>query len=149
MRLSNVIHYIIVIIVSVSSVLQFHHHDCNGDIFIQLPVHALDIPIGTPGHSIIQCKHESHNDNCHNHSKHCNEGCGMHLNDYVTERLTSLDDNLTSVTLNNILFNLVDFLQLSDIELNSIKLPYRVQRVTEYHGFNRLSGLRAPPSMHA
>lgn len=76
---------VISVVFLITSVLQFHHHDCDGNIYIHLTTFD-DFIIGTSDHLIEKCEH--------NHSSvpdgHDDVECSMHLGDYKASEFSVL-----------------------------------------------------------
>lgn len=63
--------------IAMGSVVQFHHHNSQGDIFLSVSLSA-DIGLGCH-HGIVDC-HHNHNHN-HNNGNSRGDDCAMHLDD--------------------------------------------------------------------
>lgn len=83
----QIIHHIsvlLVAIVALTSIIQFHHHDCDGNIYIHLTTFD-DLSLGHSHNGIEKCKHHNHHDNGHNDCDGEN-ACSMHLGVYTVTR---------------------------------------------------------------
>ncbi len=81
------IHHISVLliaIVALTSVIQFHHHDCDGNIYIHLTTFN-DLSLGQFGNGIEKCNHHNHHDDGHNDCDGESD-CSMHLGVYTVTR---------------------------------------------------------------
>lgn len=85
MIVDKLIRYIVVtvavVVIAIASVLQFHHHGCDGVVFI--PVYDTDIAIG----DVCGHVHEVHDCMAHaHHGHHDDEGkdCSMHIGDTLS-----------------------------------------------------------------
>lgn len=73
---SKIISTLVSITVVMASLLQFHHHDCDGNIYIHLTT-LDDIALGYSGLHIYECNHSDD----HHHTTDCNdhENCALHI----------------------------------------------------------------------
>lgn len=88
----QIIHHISVLLIAIialTSVIQFHHHDCDGNIYIHLTTFD-DLSLGQFGNGIEKCNHHNHNNVEHND---CDEesDCSMHLGAYTVTRQHDLN----------------------------------------------------------
>jgi hypothetical protein len=58
-----------------ASLLQFHHHDCNGNVYWHLTFQT-DVVLGIGGGSVGSCQHDD--SECAHHDDH-HEYCAMHI----------------------------------------------------------------------
>lgn len=65
-----------VMLVMMATLVQFHHHDCQGNIYWHLTL-GTDIEIGVDGCSIEECHHDADSRCNHQHEHH--NGCSMHI----------------------------------------------------------------------
>ncbi len=70
-------------VVTLTTVLQFHHHDCDGNIYIHLTT-LDDLSLGSSHHGIEHCQHHNHDKNQHD----CDGGkdCSMHLGAFTVSK---------------------------------------------------------------
>lgn len=81
-RFLRYISMVITAVVVLTTVLQFHHHDCDGNIYIHLTTFD-DLSLGHTHHGIEHCTHDhdcGHND-CEGESN-----CSMHLGAFTVSR---------------------------------------------------------------
>lgn len=76
LRPNRILNIFTAITIVLASLLQFHHHDCNGNISIHLTT-IDDITLGTLFSYSEECSHT----NRHTHQTDCNsvEDCAMHI----------------------------------------------------------------------
>lgn len=75
---------IVLLVFAITSVLQYHHHDCDGRIYIHLTT-LDDIVIGNGGNAIEHCRHNHKCESAHHHSHDGHDDdatCSMHLGEY-------------------------------------------------------------------
>ncbi|MDE6489730.1 MAG: hypothetical protein K2L49_01055 [Muribaculaceae bacterium] len=70
-----------IVVIAIASVLQFHHHGCNGVVFI--PVYDFDIAIGDTGHGHGESDCLAHAGHGHHHDDDGTD-CSMHIGDTVS-----------------------------------------------------------------
>ena len=63
-------------IVIVASLVQFHHHDCEGRIFLKIS-NTTDLIIDDNGTSVDNCNHDKR----HPHKCHGEASCSMHIDE--------------------------------------------------------------------
>ncbi len=85
------IHYISIILVTIvafTSVIQFHHHDCDGNIYIHMTTFD-DLSLDDSHHEYEHCCHHNHD----NEHSDCDgkKGCSMHLGDFTVSRQHDID----------------------------------------------------------
>lgn len=84
-RLLPHISLVVLLVFAVTSVLQYHHHDCDGRIYIHLTTFD-DIVIGNGGNAIEHCRHNHKCESAHHHSHEGSHDedttCSMHLGEY-------------------------------------------------------------------
>ncbi len=78
----------LITVMCVAGVLQFHHHDCNGDACIALSVNDIDL---SGWRSIEGCHsaHRHHSSQRDNHSHSCNDDCGLHISGSVCAKVSA------------------------------------------------------------
>lgn len=70
----------VLIVFALTSVMQFHHHDCYGNIYIHLTT-LDDLVLGYSNDIIEFCNHDVKHDS-HHHHHHEDTSCSMHLGSY-------------------------------------------------------------------
>ena len=73
------------LVMLLTSVAQYHHHDCAGNIFLCLTGDDNELAIGYSSHGPAHCNHTDHDAHCpatHHHHGSTAE-CSLHLNDVV------------------------------------------------------------------
>lgn len=72
-------------VILLTSVVQYHHHDCVGNIFLCLTGNETELAIGYAPHGLEPCDHTDHDDHCpsthHHHGS--TASCSLHLNDVI------------------------------------------------------------------
>lgn len=101
----------LITIMCMAGLLQFHHHDCNGDACIALSVNDIDLSEwkSTGG---CHSTHHRHSTERENHRHSCNEDCGLHISGIVcakvsvgTHLITTYIQHLRHSLCEDILFN--------------------------------------------
>lgn len=132
----------VIIIFALTSILQYHHHDCDGNIYIHL-TSLDDFVIGSSKHAVFE--HCDHNHICYGHENHSDNDeehiCSMHLGDYKISDYNVLcqenDPIIISWDINEIKFrNLI--LPVSTIYVKSLD-----KYISDF--IISCSSLRAPP----
>lgn len=77
-----------------TSVAQYHHHDCSGNVFLTLTDHDdSELAIGSTHHCVDLCSDTAHNvdpksHHRHHHHEDSESGCSLHLNDVIECKLS-------------------------------------------------------------
>lgn len=127
-------------VVAMTSIMQFHHHCCGGEIHIHVSKLG-DIVIGGE-HLITECHHGTVNPEHHSAHHHNDDCCSLHLSDsrltkYSTPHLPSFDTFDLSATY--LIAESPEKQITSIIVLPPDKRPQCCDRT--------ISALRAPPMM--
>lgn len=79
MLLKSYISIVSAVIILMASMMQFHHHDCDGNIYIHLTT-IEDLAFGRDGFHVDSCSHSDAHD--HNTSCSTHDSCAMHIAEY-------------------------------------------------------------------
>ena len=140
--LRAIITYLVVTVVTMTTVLQFHHHDCDGRVYINLTT-STDITLGGHQSLISKCNHD------HRKPHKCNgeQNCAMHLGatDALRQHITGVCDCI-SCTLSALLCDIIDSVNAVTLVSCVIDTPYNA---FAYKPIDRLgTPLRAPPIIY-
>lgn len=75
-KLQSGVSIFVLIVFALTSLMQFHHHDCYGNIYIHLTTFD-DLVIGQSNDFIERCNHDE--DDAHHHK---NDSCSLHFGCY-------------------------------------------------------------------
>lgn len=127
---------IMLAIIAVTSVAQFHHHCCEGEIYIHL-TNIGDIVIG--GNNIIDdCHHETHSPTHHHHSDgHDADSCSMHISEFYAD-----NDKDLSIDISDCIVPSTFILKTEEVKA-TVKFHNPTSYLTAIT--KRASGMRAPP----
>lgn len=128
-------------IIAIVSVLQFHHHDCGGNIFINLSGNV-ELAIGNGDFETTHC-HHSHKHPCDHQSR----GCILNIAPFEV-RQNTIDHVLHQ---NNDLINAIEYAYNPEIINHSdSRSEYYHVPITYISTYNiGVCGFRAPPSFIA
>lgn len=138
MSLKSHISLIYSIIILIASMMQFHHHGCDGNIYVHLTT-IEDLAIGSNGLHMNECDHSA----SHHHNNECgvNDSCAMHITEYKIVD----SDTQTDVECCDLLF---EFAQVFDLKIiqHSCKTIYCAEEIGVINLCPLLSlAMRAPP----
>lgn len=73
------------LVMLLTSVAQYHHHDCAGNVFLSVAGDDNELAIGYASHRLGHCSHTDHDDHCpaNHHHQGSTADCSLHLNDVV------------------------------------------------------------------
>lgn len=124
-----------------TSIMQYHHHDCDGNIFIHMTTFE-DLVIGTSKQTIEHCNH-THTCPHNQHGQH-NESCSMHLGDYkASEPTTIITGSMMIPILLFIRSNKIGLPEDIPTDILGINDEHYNCNIKEFT--NTISALRAPP----
>ncbi len=132
----------VLIVFALTSVMQFHHHDCYGNICIHLTT-LDDLVLGQSNDIIEFCNHDVKHDSHHNHHHHEDTSCSMHLGCYKAS-----EQNIIKVIIAPL--QLYGLLHLNQIIIENKIVDIIVNVATYYDDYinnviKSLSAFRAPP----
>ena len=131
----------VIIIFALTSIMQYHHHDCEGNIYIHLTTFE-DLVIGSSKHAIEHCNHD-HACTNHQHRQH-HVSCSMHLGDYKASEATTIDAECMTMAiplfLSSYMIGLPD-----DIPTNILIVDAEYYDCSICESISSTSALRAPP----
>ena len=135
--------------VFISSVLQFHHHDCDGNICIALST-EIDSTIHHSEDETTKCQHvmskdelQGHFQNGCNHDRDTEDQCVMRIDDFQVSKQSSIVEKINTYSL--VLSCIVDcyekklLITNNKSEIHIYKDVYIPLIILEHHS------LRAPP----
>lgn len=141
-RLLPHISIFVLMIFTITSVMQYHHHDCDGNIYIHLTTFD-DLVIGASEHAIEHCKHDHPCNSHHRHGQH-HESCSMHLGDYKASETATIATEWSTMTTPMFLCdNAVVLPDDVPVAIMVIDAEYYDCRISEC--ISSASALRAPP----
>lgn len=129
----------VLIIFALTSVMQFHHHDCYGNIYIHLTTFD-DLVIGQSNGFVEHCNHDHEKDSHHHHE---DASCSMHLGSYKGSEQSIIKVLITPLLLYGLL-------HLNQIKIETIIIDIIVGDAKYYDNYinnviKSISAFRAPP----
>ncbi len=90
----------LIIIMCVAGLLQYHHHDCNGDACMTLSVKEIDLSEWNSTDGCHALHHRCQKTDNEEHSHSCGDNCGLHISGSIdTTQLSGSHNGLISVQL--------------------------------------------------
>ncbi len=138
MLLKSYISIVSAVIILMASMMQFHHHDCDGNIYIHLTT-IEDLAFGSGGFRVDSCSHSD----AHEHDTTCSthDSCAMHIAEYK-----AVDNDIpTDVECYDLLFDLPHEFKLK-VSIRPLRaLYYEEDLIINEIAPQSLIAMRAPP----